>query len=1041
MNFDFKKAYPHVIAIAIFVLISIIYFAPQLKGYKLYQSDHEQYIGMSQEIRNYNEKFDDETLWTNSTFGGMPTYQISAISGNLINKLKNYILKALPRPAGYIFLLMTGFYIMLLCFGVDPRLAVIGAIAYGLASFNMLYLGNGHNAKVHAISFLPPIVGGIVYAYRKNIWVGSILVSLFTCLHLSANHLQMTYYFLYLLLALVIMEIYVFARNGALPKFFKVSAFLLLAGLLGLAPTLTNIIVTNEYSKHTTRGKSELTAAATGAEQASGEEKSENALDPEYIKRYNFSKAETWSLVIPNIKGGKMGALGQNRELMKKVEPRYRQAVAQQRSYWGEQYTTGGTFYFGAAMFLLFVLGMFFVKDKIKWSLLAVTVLAVMLSWKYGNLIDFFIDKVPFFSKFRDSKMMLILLQLAFPLMGILFLKTLFTESIEKKKFLYITFSVSGLIFLFYLMPTVWFDFLSRMESEQINAQIVQNQNNPAIVSQIEDIRQAIINIRIEIFKKDVLRSLFFVIITGVLVYLILTKKMKKQVFIVLLGIFVLIDMWGVAKRYLNNEKKGSKYVQWVDEYEYNNPFKPTIADMAILRNEIKKNPDLNSVIQEEVAGLKNKQKTKPKEFEMEKIKVFFRELNFGTNYRVLSLTSPLTMSSRDCYFHKTLVGYHGAKLRRFDELIGSWISREYSYLSQVLKNIPETDSIISLPVNNIPVLSMLNTKYIIYDPNKLPVLNPYRFGNTWFVRKVEFVENADGEMMALGTIDKAKAVIQEKFKDKINSEILYDSTGIIELTQYRPNHLIYKSNAANDQVAIFSEIYYEDGWDAYIDGEKADYVKANFYGLKFSYSSFNNISENNIENCREQAISIFDSCKNNSITANNIKNNRGGIWFEYPTRYTDEYYSNYNKIIRNNIDSNTDWGILLQPTVQNIFSENNITNNGKGVRLNAHGNSNEFYLNNFKNNTLDIEQWGNATNWDNGTIGNYWDNYNGIDNNGDGIGDTPYIINDNNQDNYPLMNPVIIPEFPSWAILQLILTITMFIIVIRKQLHKAKVS
>lgn len=236
----------------------------------------------------------------------------------------------------------------------------------------------------------------------------------------------------------------------------------------------------------------------------------------------------------------------------------------------------------------------------------------------------------------------------------------------------------------------------------------------------------------------------------------------------------------------------------------------------------------------------------------------------------------------------------------------------------------------------------------------------------------------------------------------------------------------------------------YQGGLDLYFSSynnvEKNNF-NGNFYGLKFSYSSFNNISENNIENCREQAISIFDSCKNNSITANNIKNNRGGIWFEYPTRYTDEYYSNYNKIIRNNIDSNTDWGILLQPTVQNIFSENNITNNGKGVRLNAHGNSNEFYLNNFKNNTLDIEQWGNATNWDNGTIGNYWDNYNGIDNNGDGIGDTPYIINDNNQDNYPLMNPVIIPEFPSWAILQLILTITMFIIVIRKQLHKAKVS
>ncbi len=819
-----KKSYPHIIAILIFIVLSAVYFAPQLKGYLIKQSDIEQHIGMSKEINDFREKYHKEPLWTNSAFAGMPAYQISTNNSNLVNTVKNLILRVIPRPIGYIFIMMAGFYILLLCFNVDPGLAIIGSIAFGLASFNMLYLGNGHNAKVHAISFIPPLIGGIIYSYRKNIYIGAILTSIFTCLHLSANHLQITYYLMFLLFAIIVVEFYRFAKEKAIPKFLKISGILLVAGMLGVLPTISNLILTKEYSKHTTRGKSELTISSDKQKTKNNE-----ALDPEYIKRYNLGHGETWSLVIPNVKGGKSGYIGQYKNVVNAVDARYRQNVAQFMSYWGEQYSTGGTYYYGAAVFLLFVLSIFFIKDRIKWAFLAVSFLAILLSWKNGLVVDFFIEHFPMFNKFRDTKMMLYIVQISFPLMSVLFLKSFLKKEVDKKKLIYVTLSVSGLFFLFYLIPTIWFDFLTKTEAQYFDQQMLNVKNNTAYLSQWEGLKTELVNARILIFKKDCLRSLFFVLVIGVLLLLFMFRTIKENSLLALLGIFILIDLWGVDKRYLNNEKKGSQYLHWEDAYDYRNPYKPTVADIAILENELKVDPELNTVLKQEVGKMKNMQKLKPKEFEIEKIKVYFRELNFGTDYRVLSLTSPLTMSSRDCYFHKTLVGYHGAKLRRFDELIGIWISKEYSNLTDFSKTLPVVDSILVLPDIKTSVLNMLNTKYIIYNFSKPPAINPYRFGNAWFVKNIDFVDSADEEMLALGSISKDNVVIQEKYKENLNGDYTYNPNARINLTLYRPNHLVYESEANSDQVAVFSEIYYEDGWNTYIDGRKADYVKANF--------------------------------------------------------------------------------------------------------------------------------------------------------------------------------------------------------------------
>jgi len=753
-----NKIAPHVVAIFIFLMLSAIYFSPQLKGELLHQSDHINYLGTSKEITDFREETGEETLWTNSIFGGMPTYHISLRESNLIKDIKNGFLKIIPRPIGYMFFLMIGFYILLICFNVNPWLSIVGAIAFGLSSLNLLYLGAGHNAKVHAIAFIPPLIGSMVYAYRKNYIIGSVLFALFVSLHISDNHVQMTYYLLFLIVAIVIIEFYRFYKDKLVLKFIKISVVVLLAGILGILPSFSNLYLTYEYSKFSTRGESELTISADNANKMD----KNDALDRDYIKQYSLGYGETWSLVIPNVKGGKMGYLGQNKKAMEAVSPNYNQMVSQQMSYWGEQLSSGGTFYFGASIFLLFLLGMFFVKDKIKWALFAVSLLAVLLSWKYSGLTDWFIENFPLYNKFRDTKMMLILVQLSFPLLGFIFLNKLFKDQkIDKKKFLYVSGGLAGLFFLFYIMPTVWFDFFSRNEINQFNKLLGNYKGNPNAISQIKDLKVEIVNARIEIFKADVLRSLFFVVATSLIIYLFIAKKIKRNTFVIILGLLVLIDFWFVDRRYLNDDNFQSKRKAEV-------PFQMTKADQYILQD---KNP----------------------------------------NFRVYNLTvSPFNDASTS-YFHKSIGGYHGAKLKRYQELIEFHISK-----------------------NNMDVLSMLNTKYfIVPNDDRQPVAqkNQEALGNAWFVEEYRIVPNADAEITALSNFNPAReAIVDQRFEEYVKGKSFSkDTVSFIELTSYQPNHLVYNAKCAQEELAVFSEIYYPDGWQAFIDGNPADHFRVNY--------------------------------------------------------------------------------------------------------------------------------------------------------------------------------------------------------------------
>ncbi len=820
-----KSTIPHVVAVAIFIALASIYFFPQVQGYNLQQADTERFIGMSKEISDYRDKFGSEPLWTNSMFGGMPAYQISTNHSNYVVPVENtLVLKLLARPIGYVVLAMLSFYILMLCFGVSPWLSIIGAIAFGFASYNMLYLGAGHNSKIHALALLPMVIGSVLLAYRKNIWIGAILLSFFLCLQVAANHLQITYYSVFLILAIVIVEMVIHFKNKLYGKFIKVSLILVIAAFLGVLPSFSSLFTTFEYGKYSTRGKSELTisSSASASEKATPEE----ALEESYITQHSMGFGEVWCAVVPDIKGGPMNYMGNKKEIMKDVDPQFQNYVAQSPSYWGDQ-DYGGVFYYGAAIFLLFVLGMVLIADPIKWAFLAATVLAVMLSWKYGSVLSFFIEHFPWFNKFRDTKNILILVQISFPFIAVLLIKELFEKVINRKKLLYTLIAVNGLLALFYIMPSTFFDFQSVREASSFSRRAASYGGDQNYLAQFNTFITELENARIAIFKKDVLRSLFFTMVISGLVYFFVAGKVKKNHFLIALGVMVLIDLWIVDKRYLNNESEGKGYKMWVEKQKYNNPYRPSVADNFILNNEVQTNPALGKTINDAVEAALTT--TKVTNTELEREKLSFRELGFETDYRVLSLSNPFSDGGTS-YYHKSVGGYHGAKLKKYNEIIDFYLSGELQTISQTLSDSTLTNERLQKILrDSIPVLSMLNTKYVIYSPNASPLVNTTANGNCWFVNNVIFADNANNEMLELGKVNlRSTAVVNAKHKTAI-AAFKFDTAASIRLETYLPNKLVYKSKSATSQVAVFSEIYYPKGWNAYIDGKISIYFAANY--------------------------------------------------------------------------------------------------------------------------------------------------------------------------------------------------------------------
>lgn len=804
-------ALPHLVAVFIFIVLGSIYFAPQFSGYSLNQSDVSQFIGMSKEISDFRQMEKTDPLWTNSAFSGMPAYQISMNNPTLVSTLESFIFfRLFKTPLAYLVLAMLSFYVSLLCFGVNPWLSIIGAVAFGFSTINILYLGGGHNTKVHAIALLPGIIGSLIYGYRRNYRIGGLLLCIFICLHLSANHIQETYYLLFLILAIIIFEFYRFVKEHRLPAFLKISTFLLFASILGVIPTMSNLLLTNEYAKYTNRGKSDLTISATQSD-----DKSElKGLNSDYIKEYSLGYGEVWSLAIPDVKGGAIGRLGDHKDKLENASPENRENIADFPSYWGEQLSSGGAFYFGATIFLLFILGLVFIKDRLKWAFLAVSVLAIVLSWKYSTVLDLFINHVPLFNKFRDTKMILVLVQISFPLLGLLFLNELFKTQINQKKLLYTLGATIGLFFLFYLMPSLWFSFFSNYEIEYFSKQA---SLYPQALQQINQIKLDIEQVRVSIYRADVLRSIFFMILVAGLIILFTKNKIAKHYFIISIGVLVLLDLWMVDKRYLNNSTNS---YHWIKSKDKSTPFRPSAADIQILNWEMKDNQSLSEKINQRIAKIQSN--------DLEKANTAFSTLNFETDYRVLSLDNPFANASTS-YYHKSIGGYHGAKLKRYAELIDFRLNKERLILIESLKsnNIGVVENTLR---NQTPTLNMLNTKYIIYNPEAEPIRNPYANGSAWLVGNVKIVKNADEAIEALSTINPANTVVVEQASSNlIPDNFKYDTLGSINLKLYRPNHLVYESNAGSEQVGVFSEIYYKDGWNAYIDGKLSPYFQANY--------------------------------------------------------------------------------------------------------------------------------------------------------------------------------------------------------------------
>lgn len=752
-----KKSVPHIAAIVIFIVLSIAYVSPVLEGKKISQPDIMNHTGMSKEISDFRAKTGEEPLWTNSMFGGMPAYQISTLFKNNISNLFHKIMTlGLPRPADMIFLYFIGFYILMLVLGVSPWLSILGALAFALSSYHFIIIGAGHNSKAVAIAYMAPVLAGIILTLRGKLLSGGLLSAIFLSLEINANHFQITYYLLFLVLAVGIAWLVYAIINKQLLSFFSGIGVLILALLLAVTVNITNMLTTREYSKYTIRGGSEL-ADTEGIQTATG-------LDRDYATRWSYGIGETFSLFIPNIKGGATQSIFENENALKKTERQYQEWVGSQNHYWGEQPFTSGPVYMGAIIFFLFVLGVFIVKGHLKWGLLAAFILSVLLAWGHNFMAfsNFFLDYVPGYNKFRAVSMTLVIAELCVPLLALLALKEIMNNPLiikEKISEFIIALSVTGgLALIFYLLPGIFFKFIT--PQEMTGLQDIKN-SQPELAATVDMFVNQLKIVRISILKADALRSFAFILAAAALIIILYFRKLKPHIFILILAALIIADMWTIDRRYLNNDA-------FVNRRLVEKPFQPTVADEIILKD----------------------------------ADPYFRVLNLASNTFNEVSTS---------YFHKSIGGYHGAKLQRYQDLIDHHISK-----------------------GNEAVLSILNTKYIITtDQNKQPVaqINFQAMGNAWLVSRYKEVENADAEIDALNNFEpELYAIIDKRFSDNYKNVTLeHDPEANIELKSYAPNKLTYKASSETSQIAVFSDIYYDKGWNAFLNGNPVPHFRVNY--------------------------------------------------------------------------------------------------------------------------------------------------------------------------------------------------------------------
>jgi hypothetical protein len=770
-----KKYLFDILAVALFAIISFVYFMPaDIDGRILYRHDASAGRGAGQESTEYFQKTGERTRWSNSTFSGMPTYQTAPSYGStdVLTKVMTAYHLWLPENVWFVFVSLLGFYILLRAFDFRQALAALGSILWAFSSYFFIIIAAGHLWKVMALAYLPPMIAGVVLSYRgKYLW-GFIVTAIFTAFEVKANHVQMTYYFLFVILFMIIAFLVQAIKEKQMARFGKATLVCAVGAMIGICINLSNLYHTWQYAKESMRGKSELVKKDAANQTSSG-------LDRDYITQWSYGIGETWTLLVPNAKGGASVPLSQNSKAMEKADAQFMQIYQQLGQYWGEQPGTSGPVYVGAFVLMLFILGLFIVKGPMKWALLGATILSILLSWgrNFMPFTDFFLDYVPMYSKFRTVASILVIAEFTIPLLAMMALKKIVDEPdllTKKIKFVYISFGLTGgIALLFALMPTVFFsDFVSSSELEQMKS-IPAEYLNPLLAN----LRQ----IRESIFTADCWRSFWIVVMGTFFLLLFKAKKLKSQYMIGAITILCLVDMWQVNKRYLYDD-------MFVEKSIRDTPQQMTATDKQILQDK-------------------------------------------SLDYRVLNLASNTFNENETSYYHKSIGGYHAAKLRRYQEMIEAYISPEMQKMMGAISSAQgdmtkvNGDSIY-------PVLNMLNTKYVILPlqgGQTVPLQNPYAFGNAWFVDKIKYVDNANQEIDNVGKINlRNEAVADAKFKSQLGTSVAQDNSSLVKITAYQPNQLTYDVKSDKGGVLVFSEIYYP-GWTATVDGQSVEVGRVDY--------------------------------------------------------------------------------------------------------------------------------------------------------------------------------------------------------------------
>lgn len=836
MKINYKALMPHAIAVVLFILISFMYFAPAASGYKLKQHDGMTFNGMAAEIQDYREKFDQEPFWTSRPFGGMPAGLISQLyPNNWVTHIAGVYQLWLPHPINILFVAMLSFYILFLCLRANPWVGMIGAVAFGLSTYTILIIGAGHNTKAMAIGYMPAVLGTLILAYRWRPILGSVLFMLFMALELRSSHLQVTYYLAMILIFYAIAEFIRFIMNGQIVSFFARSFLVIVAAGIAILPNYSMIRSTLEIGKESTRSESNLTINPDGTP---NKKDKTSGLDKSYITDWSYGIKESWNLLIPNAAGGNSRAFGDEAENLVREEtnPQIVQQLRQTNAYWGPQERgTGGPTYLGAVVILLFIMALVFLPDVAKWGILAATILGLMLAWgrNYMGLTNFFIDNVPGYDKFRAVTILLCILQLTVPFLGFWFVDHLAKNRekyLAKIKWVYITGGIVGVILLaFYFVPGNFFDFLNKQEKAMFTENM--SGTDPQMVTLYSDYKKGLIEARTNLMKSDTMRSFAFIFLAFGVIFTFLRYLPSKPFLYVSLGLLALIDLWGVNVRYLNNEEDPAglyEYKSWVPAEEKDKPYFASAADKSILQGEMDRNPALQKTINDRLAVAQQKLDGEPM-LPQNAERIMFSELGFATNYRVLNAGDPFNDGTTP-YFHKSVGGYHGAKPKRIAEVIAFHYSRELQQFSDALKSIRSQAGLDSA-LANMQVFNMMNSKYVIVNPDRPAIPNPYAFGNAWFVSDIHPAGSADDEILSLGKENLRTTAIVDSVtaKNQLSKLDRIDSTGgTIKMTTFKPNYITYESNSNGTYLAVFSEVY-ASGWKAYVDGAEAPAIRANY--------------------------------------------------------------------------------------------------------------------------------------------------------------------------------------------------------------------